>query len=94
MALALAYAVIAALAIPLETVMIPIYTREFFGDANFAKTLGIFVSINTAGYALGAPLINLSYDVFGSYTVAFVGSAILMGVVLVAMQVAISHKRK
>ena len=93
-ALALAYAVIAALAIPLETVMIPIYTREFFGDANFAKTLGIFVSINTAGYALGAPLINLSYDVFGSYTVAFVGSAILMGVVLVAMQAAISHKRK
>ena len=30
------------------------------------NALGIFASVNTAGYALGAPLANLCYDIFGN----------------------------
>ena len=54
------------------------------------------MSINTAGYAVGAPVVNLSYDVFGNYTVALVGSAIIMILVTVAMQYVItaSHKER
>ena len=40
-------------ALPLETVMIPIYANDLFGDKAFNSLLGIFVSLNQIGYAFG-----------------------------------------
>ena len=65
--LATIYSVFSSLALPLETIMLPLITGDIFGEASYAKMLGLFVSINTAGYAVGAPLTNMVFDVFGSY---------------------------
>ena len=48
--------------------------------------LGIFVSANVAGYAMGAPALNLFYDTLGDYRLAFACACALMLVVLVVMQ--------
>ena len=93
---AFAYCVLAALALPLETIMLPIYAGDLFGQKSVNKFIGLFVSINTAGYAVGAPAVNLTFDIFGNYTVALVGSAIIMTLVTVAMQYVItaSHNER
>lgn len=94
MIIAMLYAILAALALPLETVMLPIYASDLFGDKSFDKILGNFVSINMAGYALGTPAINLCYDIFGSYNVGFVVNGIIMLIVIVCMQFVISAAQK
>ena len=88
------YMVISALAVPLETVMLPIYAADLCGSRAYAKVLGIFVSVNTMGYALSAPLMNLSYDITGSYAPILVASGIVMTIVLVLLQFVISAAHK
>ena len=65
--MAMIYGVLSSLAMPLETVMLPLITADLFGEKVYSKLLGIIVSINTAGYALGAPIFNLVYDACGTY---------------------------
>lgn len=88
--LAMSYSVFASMAFPLETIMLPIYASHLFGNKDFEKVLGIFVSINTAGYALGAPLMNLCYDVFGSYSFALTLSGIVGIGIAVLLQFIVS----
>ena len=64
---ATAWGALSALALPLETVMVPLIAAELFGDKEFSKLVGIFVSINTAGYAFGTPVANLIFDYSGTY---------------------------
>ena len=93
--LAYCYTAFVALALPLETIMLPIYARELFGEKRFNEALGIFVSINTAGYAVGAPLANLCFDLFGSYNVCLYISMALMLIALCTVHIVISvAKRK
>lgn len=51
--------------------MVPLIAADLFGEREFSKMVGIFVSVNTAGYALGTPLFNLVYDICGSYLPVF-----------------------
>ena len=67
MGCAVAWGALSALALPLETVMVPLIAADLFGEREFSKMVGIFVSLNTAGYAAGTPLFNLVYDISGSY---------------------------
>ena len=76
----------AAIALPLETIMLPLFASELFGNKCFAKMVGIFSAACTAGFAIGAPLGNLFFDIFGSYNIAFVIFAFLMVFVTVTMQ--------
>lgn len=92
--LAMVYAIISSLALPLETIMLPIYACDLFGDKAFNKVMGLFVSVNVAGYALGAPLTNLIFDVVGSYIPAFIGAVVLMAAIVVSMNVVISKAHK
>lgn len=94
--LAFAYAVCAAFALPLETIMLPIYAKDLFGNKSYDKFLGIFVSVNTVGYAVGGFVINLCYDKFGSYRYAFGICAMVMAVIFVLMQyvISVSHKER
>ncbi|MBR3933799.1 MAG: MFS transporter, partial [Clostridia bacterium] len=62
---AMIYGIFSSLALPLETIMLPIYAGDLFGQKSFNKILGIFVSVNTAGYAVGAPIINIIFDKVG-----------------------------
>ena len=88
--LAVIYNFLSQFAVPLETVMLPIYAADLFGQKSYPKILGIFVSVNTAGYAVGAPLMNLCYDIFGSYVPALYLVGFIMIGVLVLLQFVIS----
>ncbi len=92
--LAIIYTVISQYALPLETVMLPIYASDLFGQRSYAEVLGLFVSVNTAGYAVGAPLMNLCYDIFGSYVPALILVGAIMSVVFVLLQFVISAAKR
>jgi MFS family permease len=83
MVLALFYSAFASLALPLETIMLPIYANDLFGEKAYNKTLGLVVSVNTAGYALGAPLASLCKDITGSYGFSlWLGAGIMVGLIV------------
>ena len=92
--LAMVYAVACSIALPLETVMLPLYAADFFGDHSFNKIMGIFISVNTAGYAVGSPLVNLGFDLTGSYRSILIISACIMVGVTVCMQLVITATHK
>lgn len=80
----IAYSVLSSLALPLETVMLPLIAGELFGEKEYSKLLGIFVSVNTAGYAMGPLVSNLCFDAIGTYVPVFWVYAGIMSVVTVA----------
>lgn len=86
MILAMGYGVISALALPLETIMLPIYAGDLFGEKAFDKIMGKFVSFNVLGYALGAPVMGWCYDASGTYKPGLIISAVIMVIIMVVMQ--------
>ena len=70
-----------ALALPLETLVIPLIANDLFGSKDYDKVLGILIAANYAGYAVGAPCVNLSFDFLGTYIPALF---ILAGIMLVS----------
>ncbi len=78
--------VFGAIALPLETVMLPLFASELFGNKSFNKCVGVFSAASTAGFAVGAPFANLCFDIFGNYNVAFIVFGSLMLFVTVTMQ--------
>lgn len=81
---AAAWGVLSSMALPLETVMVPLIAADLFGERDFSKLVGIFVSLNTAGYALGSPTANLIYDVCGTYLPMLYMIALIMLVIIFA----------
>ena len=83
-------------ALPLETVMLSLIANDLFGDASFNKVLGIVTAVNYAGYAVSSPLINLCYDIVGTYAPILYAFAVMMVVVAVIFQyaVTVSHKER
>lgn len=75
---AIAYAVLSGLALPLETVMLPLIAGDLFGEKEFSKMLGILVSVNTAGFAIAPLISNLCFDALGTYRPVFIAYAVLM----------------
>lgn len=92
--LALVFSVVSAAALPIETVMLPIYAQGLFGQKAYHKALGIFVSAKEVGYATGGPLLNLCYDLTGDYRIGFFCAAALMVGALVLMQWVISRTER
>lgn len=92
--MAVVYTVFAAIALPLETVMLPIITAELFGERSYSKMLGIVVAINTAGYAAGPIVMNICFDLFGSYNYAFIIAATLMFIVVFGFQFVINAAKR
>lgn len=94
MAIAMIYSIFSSLALPLETIMLPIYASDLFGEHSYEKILGIFVSVNVTGYALGAPVVNLCFDILGTYRpILFVCAGIMLAITIV-MQFVISKANK
>ena len=93
-ACSVAYAVLASVALPLETVMLPLYAGDLFGDRSFDQIMGVFISVNTAGYAVGTPFVNLGFDLTGSYRGVLLVTAGIMLAVTVAMQYVITAAHK
>jgi len=90
MVLAMLYGIFSSLALPLETVMLPIFASDLFGQRSYNKMLGIIVSVNTAGYAAGSLFMNICYDMLGSYRSALLVAACMMAFVLIAFQLIIT----
>lgn len=93
-ALAAINSAISCFALPLETIVLPIYASDLFGAKSFNRILGIFVSVNTAGYALGSPVLNYCHKVTGSYRVGFAISIAVMLAVLILVQFVLSAANK
>lgn len=91
---AFVFGVLLALALPLETLVVPLITNDLFGATSYEKILGIFMAMNYAGYALGSPVANLSYDGFGSYKPMLVCLAVLIFTILVFFQFIINAAYK
>ena len=73
------YGIFSSLALPLETVMLPLMTNDLFGSADFDHLLGLLVSFSTAGYAVGNPLVNLCFDALGTYVpILYILSAVML----------------
>lgn len=94
--IALVRGIVGTVATPLETVMLPLFASELFGDKSFLRVLGIFSAVNTAGLALGAPFANMCFDLFGSYNISFVILALFMLFAVIAMNFVVrsAHRDK
>ncbi len=85
-ALTIAFAILYAVALPLETLLVPLLVNNFFGMIAYDKILGIFAAINYVGYALGAPLVNVCFDITGSYRPILIAFAALMLIITVVFR--------
>lgn len=85
------YAIMMAIGLPLETVMLPLLTAHLFGRKDFAAIMGIMSAIHSIGSAIGTPLINLSYDQLGTYRPVLMVVAALPVILLICYQWIIPH---
>lgn len=94
--LAVGYILLYSLALPLETLVVPLIANDLFGMISYDRILGILLCMNYSGYALGAPLFNLCFDRFGSYVPILWICSVIMVAVAVVFQFIInaSHKDK
>lgn len=88
--------VLSNIALPLETVMIPLMTNDLFGSASYSKVLGIFMAMNSLGLCLGSPLGELLRKITGDYRFCFWFFSIVLVVVVVGFQfvLRIANKQK
>ncbi len=86
--------VISSLALPLETIMLPLITADLVGNKDFARIMGIIVSVNVAGYAVGAPLVNLFYDIQGTYKYILFVLLGVMALITVVFQLTLTSAHK
>ena len=91
---AILFAVLFALAIPLETLVIPLIVNDLFGAASYDKILGICIAMNYIGYSIGCPLVNLGYDIIGSYSPILLVFGLLMIPTSLVFQLVISAAQK
>lgn len=91
---AYASSIFKSLSLPLETIMLPLIASELFGRKSYAHMMGLLVSFNTLGYAVGGPVINLAYDMTGTYVPVMLALGATMIAVSVAMQYCISTAHK
>ena len=78
--------ILASLALPLETVMIPLLTNDLFGSASYDKILGICMAMNSIGLCLGSPLGELLRRITGSYRLCFWFFSFIMVIIIVSWQ--------
>jgi len=88
------YSILSSIALPLETIMIPLLVAEMFGRKNYSKIMGYYLGLNTFGYAAGSLAVNFFRDLHGTYSKIFVIFAILLTVNLIVIQFAFSAAKK
>lgn len=83
-----------ALALPLETIMLPLFAGNLFGMKAYNHLVGIVSSVAYAGFALGVPLMGVIYDIFGSYYYGAIASLVIMFSVTLVFQFVINSSNK
>lgn len=92
--IALISQIVSSFAIPLETVMLAIFAGDLFGQKAYDKIMGIFVACNVFGYAVGVPIVNIWYDIFGTYNGILIINAGVMALVFITWHFIISSAHK
>jgi len=92
--LAVLFSLLYALGLPLETLAVPLIANDLFGSVDYEKVLGVYISMNYAGYALGAPIVNLCYDILGSYSPILLVLSGLMAVMCIIFQFVVNASNK
>ena len=88
--MAYGYSLMSAVALPLETIMLPLITAELFGQRSYAQMLGIVSAINTLGFSFGPPFTNFVFDALGTYVPVFWAYLLVMALVTAAFMYALS----
>ena len=83
---AMIFAVTFAIALPLQTVMLPLFSSDLFNRRAYNIILGLLVSANTAGYAFCIPSMNWVFDICGSYKPVFIVCGLIMAAVMLCFQ--------
>ena len=86
--------VLSRLALPLETVMIPLLSGDMFGNKALVSAMGVFVAMKSAGSCIDAPLCNLVFDLTGSYVPIYIFFGVMMVAVAVLFQLVITAAYK
>ena len=95
MVLAMVATVLVHIAMPLETVMIPLMSNDLFGSASYTKVLGVFMAANSLGLCLGSPLCDIYRDLTGgTYASCYWFFSGLMLAVTIGFQVVIRVAQK
>lgn len=94
MFMAMFYGFFSSLALPLETIMLPLFAIDLFGNKSYEKMLGLFVAFNTAGYACGSPMVNWCYDLCGSYKPMLIIYAGVMLIITIGFQFILKAAQK
>ena len=68
MVMAMSAMILQALALPIETVMIPLMSNDLFGAASYDKVLGVLYAMNSLGLCLGSPIGELFREFSGAGT--------------------------
>lgn len=92
--MATASKVLDSFALPLETVMIPLFASELFGNKCFEKTMGFFVAANYAGYAVGSPLAQFCFEGYGNYTLPLIIFLAIFVAIFVMMNIVAARARR
>lgn len=92
--LAMTATVCSSIALPLETVMIPLLTNDLFGSASYNKVLGVFMAMNSLGLCLGSPMGELLRKITGDYRLCFWSFSIVMAAVIISFQFIIQTAQK
>ena len=92
--MAVVFALMFALALPLETLVVPLIANDLFGNKDYDKILGLLIAANYAGYALGAPFINIFADMGLGYAPGLLILSGVMAFALLIMQFAIDKAWK
>lgn len=88
------YAIGSTLALPLETIGVSLVTGDIFGNKDFGRYLGLMSALNSIGFAVGDPLMNLVYDTLGSYKLAIWIAVGVIAAVSVAFQFVVTSAHK
>ena len=86
--------VLSRLALPLETVMIPLMSGDMFGNKSLVSVMGVFVAMKSAGSCIDAPICNLVFDLTGSYIPIYIAFGVMMVIVTVLFQLVITSAYK
>ena len=92
--MAMSATIASSLALPLETVMIPLLTNDLFGSASYNKVLGIFMAMNSLGLCLGSPLGELMRKITGDYRFSFWFFSIVLIAVIFIFQCVLHTAQK
>lgn len=86
--LAMSWAIFAGLALPLQTVLIPLMAGDMFQGADYGKVLGIFIAASNAGSVTGTMLSNWCFDYFGTYLHIFIADCVIIVAISIGFVVA------